>query len=273
MMKSLLACLLFSTAALAAPLSGEVQDFNFNYSDPKGSGSASVFQMSEGFLDEGVKVDLEKKDNVFFINVSGAHNQNFEFKDAPSVMTSAKDMAIEGFNLSLKDSLSMSVADATFDSEKDSLNLKNLALNCSRDSSSTEVMDQLLNGCIQKMGLKSAEFSSTSNKSQAALLMVAQAMSRAVGNKSRGGVTIKSMDLKINAGKYDLSADLRAQISGRVKSNGVMSYDKTSGVLTVRINEVKLGILGVTGQVFNELKKNESEKFKVKQPNIFITIK
>ena len=269
-MKTLLASLLISTAALAAPTRGEVKDFNFNYSDPKGSGSASVFQMSDSLLQNGVQVEVEKKDSVFLINVSGSHYQSFEFKDAPDIAKNAKDMSIEGFNLSLKDALSLSVVEATFDSDKDSLTLKNLTLNCARDATQKEVMDEVVSGCIQKMTLRSSQFS------QSALMKFTESLARALSPKTktaRGGVTVKSLSANVNGGKYDLSADIKAQISGKIKSNGNLSYDASNGVLTIKINEVKLGILGVTGQVFNELKKNESDKFKVKQPYVYLTIK
>ena len=89
----------------------------------------------------------------------------------------------------------------------------------------------------------------------------------------RGDLSIKSLDLKINNGKYDLSAEVKAQISGKAKSNGNMSYDPETGIMTIKILEVKFGILSVTGKVFDELKKNENDRMKVKQPNVYYRIK
>jgi hypothetical protein len=84
---------------------------------------------------------------------------------------------------------------------------------------------------------------------------------------------MRSLDLRSVNGRFDLSADVRAQVSGRVRGNGTSSYDPASGVLTIRINEVRFSILNVTGQVFDELKKQESDKLKVRRPFVYLSLK
>ena len=88
-----------------------------------------------------------------------------------------------------------------------------------------------------------------------------------------GGVGVSALDLKTNAGKYDLSAEVKAQVSGKVKSNGNMSYDASAGKLTLKISEVKFGFLNITGKVFDELKKQQSETLKVNEPYVYYSLK
>jgi hypothetical protein len=152
----------------------------------------------------------------------------------------------------------------------DELHLKNFTLNCNKDLTQAAAENQLILGCLQKMTVKSQSFS------QAALDDgLVKALTGAFQNVagSRGNLTIKSLDFKVNGGKYNLDADVKAAMSGHAKSNGNMSYDPATGIMTVKISEVKFGILTVTGMVFDELKKNENDRMKVKQPNVFYKIK
>lgn len=269
-MKSLLigAFLLNTYAAYADSLNVNVKNFNFTYTNPHGDGTATSFSRSQ-FMNEELKVSVDKLDKDFKLSVSGSETQEFEFKDAPSFMTDADTMSVTNFNLNLAEKLNLSLAAGRFNSPESSLKLDGLNLDCSRDSLQTEVMDQLISGCIQKMTFKSSKFQSQ-DAGETLALILSDTISKAV---SSSNVTVNSVDLKTNAGKYDLSADVKAQVSGKVKSNGNMAYDPASGKLTLKISEVKFSILNITGKVFEELKKKESDKLKVKEPYVYYTVK
>lgn len=251
----------------AESLNVNVKNFNFTYTNPHGQGTATSFSRSQ-FLNEELKVTVDKLDKDFKLSVSGAETQEFEFKDAPSFMTDADTMTVSNFNLNLAERLTLSLGAGRFNSPENSLKLDGLNLDCNRDAAQAEVMDQLINGCIQKMSLKSSKF-----QSQDAEEVLVDVISHAVSKAIDSDVTVNSVDLKTNAGKYDLSADVKAQVSGKVKSNGNMAYDPASGKLTLKISEVKFSILNITGKVFDELKKKESEKLKVKEPYVYYTVK
>jgi hypothetical protein len=269
-MKCLLFALLFSTlSARADVLNLTVSNFNFSYSDPKGRGTASAFTRSN-YLGEAVSVDLEKQGEDFFLRVEGAENGEFSLKNAPGFMTEAQEMVVTDLNLSLAEQLSVSVASGHFISKDDELKLSGFSLNCSRDVTTSEPVDQLLIGCIQSLNLKSNKFSSSS---------VEQGLFSVIPNgdgvpfSDKGNLGISSLELKTTNGKYDLVADVKAQVSGRVKSYGSMTYDQSSGVLSIRIAEVKFGFLNVTSKVFDELKKSESDKLKVKPPFVYYKLR
>lgn len=251
-MKSfLLSFLLVSGMAYADVSNITVTNFNFTYTNPHGEGSATSF--SRNFIaNEGVYVTVDKVEKDFFLHVSGSEVGEFEFKNAPSFMTDAETMTVNGFNLLLTDALNLSLASGRFNSEKDSLKLDGLSLSCNRDLVQADLMNQLINGCTQRMTFKSSKFNQSSDKNN---------------------LTVNSVELQMNFGKFDLAAEIKAQISGKVKSSGTMSFDTATNVLTVKVSEIKLGILSVRGQVFKELKKNESEKLKVKEPYIYYTVK
>lgn len=238
---------LYATATLANPLSVQVNNFNFQYSQPHGEGSATSLTINDKTANEP-KVNISKNGLEFDLVFDGDETQELTLANPPSFMLEAESMNISGFNLNLSDKFTLGLSQGQFDSRKDSLRLNNLSVDCSRNLVLEEVTDQVLAGCISRMIFKTSKLST-------------------------GDVTVQSFDLKSSNGKYDLSADVKAQINGKVKSNGQLSYDASTGLLTVKITEVKLSILNVTNQVFDELKKNESEKFKVKKPYLYIQLK
>ena len=264
----LIGLLMSSHMVMAQDVRVKIEDFSFNYSDPSGSGEATLFQHNQKTL-EGVRVEVEKIGEAMNFKVSGSEEHEFKLEKAPDVVMKAKTMTVDDLDLKYEDSLSLSVLEGEFIGE-DELRLKNFALNCNKDLTQTAADNQLIFGCLQKMAVKSASFSQTAVE-EGMVNAFTKAMSAVAG--ARGDLTIKSLDFKITDGKYDLGADIKAQISGRAKSNGNMSYDAATGIMTIKISEVKFGILSVTGRVFDELKKNENDRMKVRQPNVYYKLK
>lgn len=268
-MKSLLfCCLLLTGMAHAQSVEVKVTNFNFTYHAPYGEGSASSFSRSS--LNEGVSVKVEKVDKDFLLSATGSENQEFVFKDAPSFLTEAETMNVKNFNLDFSQTIALGLDSGRFHSPDDSLKVDGLKLSCNRDLTLGQEMDQVINGCMKKMSFKSSHFASESVKSGLSKI-IGEALLNSTMNK--GDIKINDLDLQTKNGKYELEAEVKAQISGKVKSDGNMSYDPAQGLLTLKISEVKFGFFNITGKVFDELEKNESEKLKVKKPYVYYSIK
>ncbi len=266
--------LLVTSSAFAENLNVNLQGFNFNYSDPKGSGSADSFSRNGVPSLAGVNVAVEKIDTAFKISVSGTETQELELKGAPDFIMKAQSMDISNFNLDLSSSASLSMDEGDFNSKSSDLKLKGFSLDCERDLAQNKIMDQLLSGCVQKMTLRSADFSSTAHSSREAraLTLLTDALEKAI-SQTRGDTRVKSLKLNVSGGKYNLEGNVQAQVSGKVTSDGSLSYDAAAGILTLKISSVKFSILSVTTKVFDALRKKQSEKFKVKEPYVYITVK
>jgi hypothetical protein len=181
-------------------------------------------------------------------------------------------MDIANFNLDLSSRASVSMAEGNFNSADSDLMMKGFSLDCNRDLRQVDVMDQILSGCVSKMTLRSIDFSSESKKAEKhALALLSDAVQKAVS--VRGETRVKNVKLNVESGGYDLAADVMADISGKVTSGGNLSYDPSKGLLTVKISNVKFSILNITGRVFDELKKQESDRLKVKAPYVYLTVK
>jgi hypothetical protein len=264
-MKTLLVGFILWSGFAHAEISGlTVRDFNFNYNNPHGEGSAATFSRQSGLIDDGVLVSVDRIDKDFKIQALGAETHDLEINDAPTFMTEAETMSITGLNINLNDNLNVDLTSARFNSAKDNLKLDGFILNCKRDTVPQEISDQLIAGCIQKMTLKTAKFSSTQEK-------LVKLFSAENGWKSSLGIS--SLNFTTNAGKFELSAEVKAQVSGKAKGYGNLSYDAATEKLTIKISEVKFGILNVTDQVFDQLKKQQNEKLTVKVPFVYYSLK
>lgn len=265
-MKSLLlALLVLPSIALGQNFKANINNFNFNYTSPLGEGVAKNFSFESFSEKQEAKVWVEKINEGFLVKASGATDGEFEFKNAPDFIASAEKINLRDFNFSFNQNLVMKLAEANFTSPDSQLNLQNLTWSCNRDSSSSEIWEQVLNGCISKMAFNTSRFASNSLAAEA----LADALE--IHAATLAGVGLNDLDLSIVKGSFDLSAQVKAQISGKVRGKGEVSYLPATKEVKIKISSVRFGIFNITNKVFSELKKNESDKLKVQQP--FITLK
>lgn len=255
---------LFSLNAFGERLEVDLQGFNFTYSEPHGTGSATRFYRNFDKLNGGVEVAVTKEVSTLNVKVRGSEVHDFTISNAPAIVQDARSMVIDEMNLKFTDHFAFDLYSGEFVSDKDTVSLEGLSWFCQRGAAA-EVMDELLLGCVEDMTLTAEKFLSekTSRFFEVALA------------KTRLGSDLKVSKLKLKSrgGAYELSADVKAQLSGTARSKGTFSYDPASGVLTIKINEVKFGILSVKGMVFDELKKNEGDGMKVKEPFVYLKLK
>jgi hypothetical protein len=268
-MKTLLLSLFMTTMAWGQVSQVDIKNFNFNYQAPSGEGTAESFSYQKIVMD-AQKVHVEKVGEDFKILLEGVENQELTFKDAPDLIKNAQEIKLSAFNFLFADTISLTMASAIFNSPDKNIDLRNMNLVCDRISTFPEVMDQVISGCIQKMGLKTTGLTTDGESGFDQALMKAIDVRH---DEILGGASIKNLSLKVTGGKFDLSAEVKAQISGTAKGTGTIKYEAPLKKLTVKISEIKFGFLDVTSKVFDELKKQESATLKVSKPYVYITVK
>jgi hypothetical protein len=261
-MKSFIAGMLITSSAFAGTANFQITNFNFDYKNPMGEGAASSFS-GVGNTDGKVHLRVEKIDKDFDVVVSGSQQAEYMFKGAPSFMTEAELMELTNLNVSLNENLKINLTQGSFTSIESNLILNDLNVVCEREIKVSEVMDQVLAGCTQEMSFTSSKFTSAA---------VEEVLLRSI-SEAAPGLKINSVSFTINGGKFYLSAEVKAQVSGKVKSYGSISYEASSGKLAIKISEVKFSVMNVTGKVFDELRKHESEKLKVNEPYVYYQMK
>lgn len=232
----------------------EIQNFNFDYKNPSGQGSASSFQYEKS----GVQVSVDKIGKEFKLKAIGAVTTEYTLQNAPEVVETAEKMSIQNLNLTVVETLNFSVARAKFLGKEDRLDLQALSLECDRDRNQVEAVNQLIAGCIRKLKLRAERFDSLS-----------EIIAKAISDEKEA---VKNFRLQISNGKFNFSAGVSVGVPGTVKGKGDVSYSASEKRFAIRISEVKFGILNITGKVFDELQKNESENMKVKRPFVYLKL-
>lgn len=267
-MKILLLTALLSTTAFAQVSKVDIKNFNFNYQAPFGEGQADAFSYEKN-VNQSQQVKVEKVNGEFKILLEGVENQELIFKDAPSLISDAESIKLKSFNLGFAEKFSLTVASGEFNSPDKNIDLSNLNLSCDRVSAHETVVDQMITGCLQNMRFKAGGFNSQGEGLDQAIMKGLDESHDMV----KAALGVKNVDFKLTNGKFELSAEIKAQISGKAKGNGTAKFDSKTRVITVKVSEIKFSILDVTSQVFDELKKQESLSMKVSKPYIYITIK
>jgi hypothetical protein len=268
-MKFLLTFIFASSLGFAQVKQVEIKNFNFSYTAPLGEGVAESFSYQNQKEGEQ-KIQVEKFADVFKLKFEGSENQELEFKNAPAFIQEAETINLNTLNLNLGQSVSLGLSQGQFVSTNEELTLKNMNLSCDRLGFSSQFLDEVLSGCIQRMSFKVSGFSSFPQKG------IDYALIEALNSSSQMKATslsIKNVDLKINSGKFQLSADVKAQISGTVSASGTAKYDTPTKKITIKVSEIKFGFIDLTTKVFDELKKQENETLKINKPYIYITVK
>jgi hypothetical protein len=266
-MKSLLLSLLIlPSISWAQGFKANINNFNFNYTSPLGEGMARNFSFESYSEKQEARVWVEKTYEGFLVRASGATDGEFRIKNAPDFIMNAERMSLREFNFSFNQIMTIKLDEANFTSAESQLHLQNLAWSCNRDLSKSEILDQVLNGCIRRMSLKTSRLNSNS--------FVAEAFAAAmeIHSEALAGAGLSDLDLSIEKGSFDLSAHVKAQVSGKVRGKGEVNYNSSTKEVRIKISSVKFGFFNITGKVFSELKKNESEKMKVNQPYIIFKL-
>jgi hypothetical protein len=162
-MKFLLSMLFVSGLSYAQVNQVEIKNFNFSYKAPLGEGLAESFSYQQQKMNQQ-KVFVEKFAEAFKIKLEGQENQELEFKGAPQFVQDADIINLNGFNVGLMDQVSLSLIQGEFVSPSEKLNLKNVNLSCDRIDRTAQILDEVLNGCLQRMSLKVSGFASQPEK-------------------------------------------------------------------------------------------------------------
>ncbi|MFA5584511.1 MAG: hypothetical protein WDA09_09885 [Bacteriovoracaceae bacterium] len=255
-MKRFFTLSLFLTSSLAWSVSSvKVQNFNFNYVDGSGVGTASAFEIitsqAQVFVNR-VGTDLEFTSPLL--------EESVTWKDAPSLILDSK-VTVNGFNLNVDKDLVATLANAQFDSES-KMSIQNASAQCAR-SQGIDVFEQLIAGCLQKGSVKFASFESRSLDSFISLLR---------DEVETESTQIRSLNLTFDKKNFNLTANAKFGINGTLRAKGNADVDYQNKKAVIRVTEVKFGILNITGKFFSEIEKKNIKGMEVRRPYIYFTL-
>lgn len=254
-MKRILTLSLLLSSSLSWSVSSvKVQNFNFNYADGKGSGTASSFE-------------IVKNQSQVFVNRNGTDlefsspllEENVVWKNAPSLILDSQ-VEVRGFDLNLGKNLVANLVSGQFNSDS-KMSVKNVSADCSRLTGS-DVFEELINGCLEKGTVKVATF-------------VSESVDAFFANVNEDDIypdsttQVRSLNLTFAKKNFNLTANAKFGVNGTLKARGNTEVDYQNRKATIRITEVKFGILNITNKFFAEIKKMDIEGMRVSQPYIY----
>ena len=131
-------------------------------------------------------------------------------------------------------------------------------------------MDQVVTDCLNRSTISMGAFQ-LPNTSQFWLDTMVLAPKTTQENAQQ---TINDMDMTMNQGNFDLSMKVQGVPFAKIHATGNAKMDTTAQVATIRIDEVKYGVIPITGLVMDQLKKKlPADQFRVVPPYVYMTLK
>lgn len=255
-MKRIFILSLMLTSSLVWSVSSvKVQNFNFNYSDGSGVGTAAEFEIITSrteVLVNRVGSDLEFTSPIL--------EQTLVWRNAPQMILDS-EVNVTGLNLNLGKDFTANLTRGEFNSEK-KMTIQNGLAQCLRVQGA-DAIEQVLNGCLAKGTIKFSNFESRSLDALIALL---------TDTVETESTQVRSLNLSLDKKNFNLTATARFGVSGTLRAKGTADVDYHNKKATIRVNEVKFGFLNITNKFFSEIEKKDIKGLEVKRPFIYYSL-
>lgn len=237
-----------SQLTMAAPFPlASVTDFTGEYNTPSGSASASTFVYADYDFGENPEFSVEKQAGALFLK---AADEEFQIDNLPSMFEDLNVASWSGVSLTSDgEKVGFVLKKLQGDAEASKLYLSNFKVNCDNSGSDGELMEQLLDSCLNNKGKVRIGLLKSTDKEK---------------NKT---TSISSLYLSVDGDKLYFS--MKQGVT--VKGYGRVFYEGDK--IRIKVNKVKAGFLNVTNKFWGEIKKAESESIILNRPWIEILLK
>jgi hypothetical protein len=184
------------------------------------------------------------------------------------MLQSVKNARWSGFNFVVNNKrLDLSIKNALLTTDADQNLIDNLKLNCPTFTRQTQDQNELiLLNCLTNSSLTLNNF-----ESKEAKLFFANLLSETfLKDISVNNIKVGQAQLNIKNNSFTGSIRVELDIKATVKLEGTTHYDLSDKTIRVKIDRARVGILNITGMLFDELKKMESDKITVQRPYVII---
>lgn len=238
----------------------EIVNLQGEYSDPQGVVSSELFQMSE--VDKIVKRlvynILREENSLRFYN----ENREFVWEEIPDFIEQVKKLSIEDFSfLSRGKKLSLSISSADFKTFDRNGHVRKLSMECGEPSLLVGDLSFLIaDGCAGNISLRVKSLYYFEDLKNYVLAIMPD--------------DIHFTKIKIDVVNHKLSGKIKVKFGNnpkvKLKLKGYSTYNKAEQTIEIRLDRVKVGLISVKKQFFDELEKNETDRFIIERPYIYI---
>lgn len=234
-MKYILLSIVLSFSVLSFDL--KISNLSGSYSDPSGSAFVKYLNLKDEILVEKKNISIEKQGGSFFLR---SNEKEMEISSLPELIVNMQKLNFKNINANISDSnFSLSFEQLGGSDQDNLIDLKQFSLSCDHKSN----LDYL-NSCFNVKG---------ELKLQNGRL------------KSKKDTRFSRVTFYTNQNKMNFTLKTGSHF---IKGYGASFYE--NGVIKIKVTKAKRGILNVTGMLFKELSKFESENIEVKRPWIKI---
>lgn len=238
----LLAALTFSHLSFADFPMANIEDFNANYVDPSGKGSAKVFEFADLSFGENPSFEIEKQAGNLFLKIG---EEEFELTDIPLLADDVKNLAIDDVDFSSSASqFNLSVNSLKGEDSDKEVSLGRTSFECK--NSGAVSTNEVLDGCLNTYAKLRSSFLSLKEGSNSTFVS----------------------NLQVDISKNNLNFYLKYKVG--IKGYGKAYFEDNK--VKIRLDSVKTGIFSVKSKVFAELEKLQNDQITVSNPWIIIDL-
>ncbi|MBL7664047.1 MAG: hypothetical protein JNM93_02850 [Bacteriovoracaceae bacterium] len=219
---------------------------DFAYAENQGTGDLKLAYLPEAKSDY-LHFELTRRESDFLIQLPGLQ---YSMKKIPSFFKSLSSLELEQFLFSSNVETSKLSFPRYFHVYKDdSLLLEELEIECHGGELSLELKQRLIQNCFNVMRLNLYRYFDKVDE-------------------------FEILNLRINIRNQRLNAqgNIYSKLSGSFELKGNVDYLPTSDELSIKVDQVKLGVLSVTKLFLKFAEKNQREGLRVKSPYIYFSL-
>ena len=241
-MKILITILSVTSIAFAQVPTTSVNNFNLSYNDPSGVAGANHLIVPGYSFENSPNFTVENQSGNFILETA---NESLTVENVPEQIIELEKLTVENLNLETNSyKIFLSVDKLTGNNLDANIDVRSLSIDCKYKHLSEDIQDEVLNSCVNNNGrIKIEKFAND------------------------GKDVVNDADLNFNSNKLNF----RVKAAGfNIKGSGKAYY--TQGLLRIKIESAKVGILNVKGKMFDELEKVQSPRVRVSNPWIEIDL-
>ena len=228
--------------SFAQGLTAQIKNFNINYKAPSGTANSQVFVFRDINYPNATGYSVELQGGKLFLE---APDQSIQLDGLPDFVTQVEDLEVQEVNLStVADEIEFNLGYFVTRTTLDNMAVKNLSIKCLNQRDSGDLMQDLLDQCLNEAGEVSIEELIQTGKSQFKFFSM--------------NTNNNQMSFGIKAAGYT------------IKGAGETFFE--NNMVKIHITKAKYGILNVKSRMFRELQALESSSIRVNNPWIEIDL-
>lgn len=240
-----------------------ITDFTGSYDKPDGRATASELVIPSKNKSK-IEITLRGDDKGYLLSFE---DREYYFENPPAIINDIYTGNWKDLNyVTSGRKLSASVGTFTSVVEYSDTSLRGLSVNCSEARVFENYGHQILDGCLTNSQMNLSYFKSSSSRK---LLNILEDLP---GIRASNTV-VKNGSIKISNKSFNMIAEVDIGMSAKVKIEGKTEFQDDQKRVVIRIDKAKASFINIKNKIFDELKKSESDTFKVQNPYLYILLK